>query len=71
MKDGKCTKCGAETVHMQENGVGGLYGQDVFNGRSSEKGKVVTYACITCGYFENYIIDPKKIKTIAENWKKV
>lgn len=54
-----------------ENGVGGLYGLDVFNGRSSEKGGVVTYACITCGYFENYLIDAKKIQMISEKWKKV
>lgn len=71
MKDGKCIKCGAETVHTMENGVGGLYGLDVFDGRSSEKAKVVTFACVTCGYFENYIIDPKKIQMITEKWKKV
>jgi|GEM_PF-4048326 len=31
-------------------------------GSQVKKGKVVTYAHVMGGYFENYIIDPKEIK---------
>lgn len=71
MRDGRCIRCGSDTVHMQENGIGGLYGADVFDGRSSEKGKVVSYACTSCGFFENYLIDPAKLELIAQRWTKV
>ena len=71
MKKGTCPKCGSQTIHMLENGIGGLYGQDLFDGKSSQKGKVTTHACVTCGYFENYIAELKNLELIAKKWAKV
>jgi hypothetical protein len=56
---------------MLENGIGGLYGQDVFDGKSSQKGRVTTYACAACGYYENYLADPANLELIGKKWKKI
>jgi hypothetical protein len=71
MKMGKCIKSGSNAVYTLANDVGGLYGQDVFDGKSSQRGAVVTYACTACGYFEDYLTDPKKLDLINQEWQKV
>jgi hypothetical protein len=29
------------------------------------------YVCVTCGYFERYINDGKKLDSVAQKWEKV
>jgi hypothetical protein len=29
------------------------------------------YICISCGYFENYLVDPDRLHAITRDWEKV
>ena len=75
MKDGKCPKCNATTVYTKTKGItfgsGGLY-VDISSEWASKSVKEVDYyICISCGYFESYLVDPGRLQAIAKDWKKV
>ena len=76
MKDGKCVKCGSATVFTTNDGIvcEGTTGWSVrwsFNGGTTgEDLEATTYACTTCGYFENYG-DPSALAAAADKWTKV
>jgi len=71
MRNGKCLKCGSKTVFTQKNGVGGRNGLAVSLGFSLDSTEVISFVCATCGYFENYFTDQKKLADVAKNWPKV
>ena len=69
MRNGQCSQCGALTVHTLKNGVqpGGRREYLGFNGTYTGV-DVQTYLCTTCGYFENYVIDPARLAEAAQRW---
>ena len=76
MKDGKCPKCGSNTVFTKRGGIsyGGARGVYVYI--SSEWATAATqnvdhYMCTTCGYFEAYVEDRARLDAVAKDWKKV
>lgn len=74
MKNGICPKCGSATVHAKKEGLkyvsarGVVY---VYTSRMTMASSAIAYVCATCGYFENYIADPRKLSDVAQNWEKV
>ena len=73
MTNGICSKCGAGSVYLRRNN-GGAKGVNMMPLGGSLLGAyaaVDTYACSACGYFENYIRDPKKRRYIAEHWEHI
>lgn len=75
MKNGTCVKCGKDTVHALENGVGGSGGLHVLSEPSRFIAKmiymnVMSYVCVSCGYFENHFTEKDKLSDIAQKWRK-
>jgi len=72
MKNGTCIKCGSTTVHSQVNGFapGGRREYIGFDGMYSGV-DVQSYICKTCGYYENYVADPKRLAEAAQKWPPV
>ena len=71
MRNGKCSKCGSTTVYAQSKGVGGVNGVELTIGIFARAVNVTSFVCTTCGYFENYIADTKKLAEVAQKWPKV
>jgi predicted nucleic-acid-binding Zn-ribbon protein len=75
MKNGKCPRCGSSNIHMRRQGI--EYNREMTLGiaiRTNEGGGPIpldNYVCTDCGYFENYIADPGKLKQIAQQWDQV
>jgi predicted nucleic-acid-binding Zn-ribbon protein len=72
MKNGQCPKCNSATVHSQTGGV--FYYNPtlhVHTGSMEQGVAFVSYICTTCGYFENYVIDPNKLAKVAATWPQV
>lgn len=79
MRDGQCSKCASERVYTSTNGIMMdtrlvLY---IKQGKSWQPTKHwVTYLCVDCGYYENYLSDPDILTQIRDaaatlQWKKV
>jgi len=78
MKDGKCPKCNSTNVFKRDSGFtygeGTLYVVDSASGAKPQTVHPATfdsYACINCGYYENYITDTYELGLIQKNWVKV
>jgi hypothetical protein len=73
MKNGKCPKCGSATVYSIANGVmpGGRPRQYIGFGGIYSAVDCLTYLCATCGYYENYITDQKKLADVVQKWPHV
>ena len=74
MKNGICPKCGSETVHSKPDGLKYAAAKGVVfvhTGMMTMASPAVSYICVTCGYFENYIADPGKLSEVAQSWQKV
>ena len=72
MKNGKCDKCGSSTVHTLVNGFapGGRREYLGFGGAYSAV-DVQSFLCTTCGYYENYVTDQKRLAEVAQKWPAV
>ena len=72
MRNGKCPKCGAATVHSLTNGIspGGRREYILFGGANYGI-DIQSYVCVTCGYYENYLADPKRLAEVAQKWPPV
>lgn len=73
MKNGICPKCGSETVHSKPDGLKYAVAKGVVwvhTGMMTVASPAVSYVCVSCGYFENYIVDPGKLSEVAKNWQK-
>jgi len=71
MRRGVCVKCGATTVYAKDKGISygsgsGLY---VHTSMISQSTDCQSYVCTTCGYYELYITDPKKLEAVAKKWQ--
>jgi hypothetical protein len=73
MRNGKCPRCNSATVHAQNGGLGITEWRKihVYTGAISTAVPYVSFVCVTCGYFENYIADPGKLAQVAKTWQKV
>ena len=67
MKQAPCPKCGGRDIRTSD-----------FKGQHSQiqvtrfRGAHLKYSvCVSCGYAEAYVADPKQLKRIAEKWKPV
>jgi predicted nucleic-acid-binding Zn-ribbon protein len=73
MKNGKCPKCNSESIVMSANGGGVGYGQKIYISLGlgmSATSRWMTYLCLDCGYFENYVVDQEKLDRIRSNPEK-
>ena len=75
MKRGTCVKCGQGTVFAAIDGISP--GSDSTNWVAAAGGPapyaemtLTTYACTSCGYFENYA-DTGKLAAVVPAWTKV
>jgi hypothetical protein len=72
MKDGTCPRCQAKTVYAQRNGIySGRGSPYVKTGAMNAASPVDSYLCTTCGYYENYVVDPPKLAEVARLWKHI
>jgi hypothetical protein len=80
MRDGTCTKCGAETVHAARNGISNNSSwtelrphlEPGFRGIvRAHRGEAWQFACTSCGYLEWHVLDPATIEFIARSWGRV
>lgn len=79
MRRGTCVKCGAATVRAAANGIDlGTAGvrallrphlEPGFRGAvRSQPADLWTFACTTCGFVEQYVLDPQAIAFIQQSW---
>jgi predicted nucleic-acid-binding Zn-ribbon protein len=70
MRDGKCTKCGNETVHRRDNGI--MLNRnphvDIAFFRVAAPTPIV---CVCCGYTEFYLTEDSELASIREKWPRV
>ncbi len=74
MRSGLCPKCQTPTVYRKRQGIsiGGSNGQvHVHTSWVVAGSPVESYVCSRCGYFENYILDDRKMSEVANTWEKV
>ncbi len=74
MRSGICPKCDTPTVSRRRQGisVGGSGGTaHVHTSWVTAGSPVESYVCTRCGYFENYIVDERKMHEVASTWEKV
>ena len=74
MKRGVCVKCGSKTVYTKENAVAfeqGRKGVFIKTGMGQSASDTEAYICSSCGYFEIYVIDHKKLQDVAKKWQQV
>jgi predicted RNA-binding Zn-ribbon protein involved in translation (DUF1610 family) len=72
MRSGTCPKCGETAVYRKQKGISlGEGGVHVYTGAISKATPLEHYVCAACGYFEAYLLDPAKLKAVAETWEKV
>ena len=75
MKDGTCPRCRKLQVRRKHNGLkadrwritGSSWNQET----GDEGADVVTYLCVNCGYFENYLIDRDLLSQAARIWTRI
>lgn len=75
LKSGTCPRCGSNEVYTTKDKYRANY-RSVVLVSALKAFRVDTYACIQCGYFEEYIMEKdlqnkKIIQKVKEGWKKV
>jgi hypothetical protein len=73
MRSGVCVKCSAPTIFAKDDGIsygsgGSLY---VHTGMISQAVPSKSFVCTTCGYYELYITEPKKLADVAQKWQQI
>jgi hypothetical protein len=75
MRRGLCVKCQTPTVYRKLNGLsyggGGNGTVYVYTSWMTAPSHVESLICTRCGYFENYVIDERKMAEITNTWEKV
>ena len=74
MKNGACPQCDSKEVYETENGIGGSEITFIKRGRFGLMATtMLSYLCVKCGYFENYITNEKHLDEISKSgrWIKV
>jgi hypothetical protein len=80
-RNGLCPACGSATMHQAPEGrfswhTGGSTaggGKAVFVGTSRmvQASPVSTVVCSTCGYFQHFVDDPRRLAEVAANWERL
>lgn len=68
MLNGRCSSCGAMTVHCAKSAV--EQGRLTFAGRFNAA-DTMDYICVTCGYLERHVVPGKQLERVAANWARV
>ena len=73
MRRGLCVKCGTPTVYRKWDGIyQGTARVYVNTGQwMIAPTPVDCYVCTRCGYFENYVVDDRKMAEITKTWEKL
>jgi hypothetical protein len=75
MSRGLCPKCQTPTVYRMLNGIssgGGSHGTVyVRTSWITSPSPVESLICTRCGYYENYVVDERKMAEITNTWEKV
>jgi len=75
MRRGLCPKCRTPTVYRRLNGISNGSGTNgsvyVHTSWLTSPSPVESLICTRCGYFENYVIDERKMAEITNTWEKV
>lgn len=71
MRNGICPKCNAATVYSKKKGAGFEGGLYIYTSAMTMSSQYISYICTTCGYFENYILDDKKLESVMDKWDQV
>jgi predicted nucleic-acid-binding Zn-ribbon protein len=79
MKSGQCPKCNSREVYasLDGGGIGDGFSLHVLeSGSMAPTRKWQTFLCVSCGYYENYLLDEVKIAHIVEDpqkagWEKI
>lgn len=80
MKNGECPKCHSQAIYVSDGTGGGIGGHEhtleVQNSGSWNTYDWQTLLCADCGYYENYLLDKRKLANIKANpqkegWKKL
>jgi len=74
MRRGLCPKCQTPTVYRKVNGItygGGGGTVYVHTSWVTSPSPVESLVCTRCGYFENYVVDERKMSEITNTWEKV
>ena len=66
MKQSHCPKCGGKDVRTSN-----AKSQHTIPVAAFHAANLRHQVCVSCGYVEAYISDPKQLKRIAEKWKPV
>jgi predicted nucleic-acid-binding Zn-ribbon protein len=69
MRDGKCTKCGSESVHRRGRSL--LQIHPLLQIGVFQRVCLTPCVCVACGYTEFYVAGKSDRTTIAEKWPKV
>ena len=65
MKQSPCPKCGGKDIRTSD-----IKGEHSTIPVTTFRGAYLKHnVCVTCGYVEAYVADPKQLKRIAEKWK--
>ena len=72
MKQGNCPKCGSENVYsgIEVLPKSGPFGSNSIPISIVSIAALDNYVCTECGYLEQYIADPEKLKEINKKWPK-
>jgi ribosomal protein S27AE len=72
LKQGKCTKCGSEEIYagVEVLPKSGPFGSNSIPISIVSIAALDNYVCAKCGYLEQYIADPEKLKEISKKWPK-
>lgn len=75
MKRGVCVKCGARTVYAKESGISFDQGKKtsviVKTGMVKSDSEAEAFICTSCGYYEIYVTDHKKLRDVEKKWRQV
>ena len=75
MRRGLCPKCQTPTVYRRLNGISSGSGMNgsvyVHTSWITSPSPVESLICTRCGYFENYVVDERKMAEITNTWEKV
>ncbi len=71
MRYGKCRSCGSLTVFAKEDGIKLGDGVMIYTSWLTSAVQTMDFICTSCGYFEHYVVDQKKLADVAKAWTRV
>jgi len=69
MRSGQCPKCGSIDVYSKKDGFSGGFSIRV---KQFEQvyARTEDYVCLSCGHFEQYIVNLNDISDLRNQWEK-